>query len=91
MEVQFRKFKGEVVAVFPYEIETHSTVMCYAHLGQHSTCHISINAFSKPATEVEYQDLKEELESIGYVVTVIKRINPNKRHKAFLEYLNNRK
>jgi hypothetical protein len=52
------------------------TCTCYAHVGQHGSCNISlINRCSRPATEAEYADLLAELEKIGYRVQVIKRTN----------------
>lgn len=70
----------EVLAVFVDEIENDrygvgKCFSCYAHLGQHSTCSqgflrekcrkINVNS-----TE-EYQDLKTELESIGYNLNIV--------------------
>ena len=67
----------EVIAVFvddkwlDEEFNTHS-FDCYAHLGQHSTCSESFLAEKcKKALETEYQDLKTELESIGYNLNII--------------------
>ena len=74
-EVQFRLFRGEVTAVFPYIVESPHNVMCYVHLGQHSVCNWNFNAVSKPATPEQYADLYKELESIGYKLKVIKRRN----------------
>ena len=79
--VQFRLFKGEVIAVFPYEIENSTNVMCYAHNGQHSGCCWNINNFSKAATEAQYLPLKTELEQIGYNLKVIKK----RSHKTYLK------
>jgi hypothetical protein len=80
VKVQFRKFKGEIIAVFPYIIETSTNIMCYAHIGQHSSCIWSIDSFSKPAKPEEYKDLLSELQSIGYNVQVINR----RSHKEYL-------
>ena len=79
--VIFRKFKigedfdkEEIIAVFPEEDYFHypsSTKMSYMHVGQHSACELShIKDVTVPATKSEYQDLKEELESIGYKLEV---------------------
>lgn len=79
IDVQFRKFKnGDVLAVFPYEISNRTNVLSYMHVGQHSDCAWDINNSTKAATESEYNDLKIELESIGYKLNVIKRRNHNK-------------
>jgi len=72
-EVQFRKDKLGVFAVFPYLIESLSTVMSYAHIGQHSAACWNINQFTKAAKPSEYKDLKKELENIGYNLKVIRR------------------
>ncbi len=44
---------------------------CYDHVGQHSSCHKNYGK-AVPATENEYQDLKKELESLGYDLKVCK-------------------
>jgi hypothetical protein len=44
----------------------------YSHVGQHSSCCVKYEKESRPATEEEYKGLKEELESIGYVLKVCK-------------------
>jgi len=79
--VQFRKLKGEVIAIFPYEIESRTSVLSYAHNGQHSEAAWHINSFTRPASPSEYSDLKTELESIGYNLDVIQK----RSHKRYLE------
>lgn len=59
----------DVYAFFPEEMYTnnsHSTFMSYAHLGQHSACNIQYAKACKLATPEQYNDLKRELEGIGY-------------------------
>jgi hypothetical protein len=74
-EVVFRKFQGEIVALFPYEIADHKgSIMSYAHIGQHSAADFIIYS-SKLATEIEYHDLHNELTQIGYNLKVIKKVN----------------
>jgi len=80
-DVQFRIFKGEVLAVFPYEIQNNKHVLSYCHNEQHSECFWQINMFSKAAKAEQYQPLKKELEGLGYVLNVIKR----RSHKRFLK------
>lgn len=79
-DVVFRKFKdGEIMALFPYEIETGRFVLSYQHIGQHSGA--DYNHFilgTEPATPEQYADLKKELENIGYNLRVIKRRNYSK-------------
>ena len=79
-EVIFREFKGEILALFPYEMGNYSgDVTCYAHLGQHSSADYSyIIANSKPINKPESLGLYSELESIGYNLKPIKRQNYNK-------------
>lgn len=43
----------------------------YSHVGQHSACHIDYVKESRPATPEEYNDLKLELESLGYNLEVV--------------------
>jgi len=45
--------------------------MSYSHIGQHSDCHIDYAKESRKATEEEYKELKQELESLGYNLKVI--------------------
>jgi hypothetical protein len=79
--VQFRKLKGEIIAVFPYEIEGRNTVLSYQHIGQHGQDVWYINTFTRPALPSEYSDLKTELENIGYNLEVIQK----RSHKRYLE------
>ena len=74
-KVVFRKFKdGEILALFPYEPDTANFCTSYMHIGQHSGADYSgCIKRTKPANEAEYNALKEELTSIGYNLTVIKR------------------
>lgn len=44
---------------------------CYAHIGQHSSCHINYAKECKDATPTQYNDLKNELQGLGYNLTVI--------------------
>jgi hypothetical protein len=69
----------EVIAVFVDEEENNrygdndKHFSCYAHLGQHSTCSLSFLAKNcrKINKKEEYQDLKTELESIGYNLNIV--------------------
>ena len=44
---------------------------CYSHVGQHSSAHPDYANESREATPEEYNDLKEELESIGYNLELV--------------------
>lgn len=84
IDVQFRELQGEIIAVFPYMIEKFDgEVLAYAHNGGHFAVANTVNYFSKPAKD--YEDLKRELESIGYDLNIIKR----RVHKKYLEAYNN--
>lgn len=81
------KFKGTVFALFPHEVSTlDGLVTTYQHVGQHSSAdYRHCIAKSKLATPEEYKDLKEELESIGYDVNVVKKQNYDKYLKSYYE------
>jgi hypothetical protein len=49
----------------------HRMRVCYAHIGQHSACHPDYAKECKEATD--YQELKEELESIGYNLNILNK------------------
>lgn len=63
----------DVFAYFPYEpFDTEGDFnTCYAHIVQHSACHPDYAKECKEATPEQYKDLKEELESIGYVLEIL--------------------
>ncbi len=73
---RFWKISNEVIAIFPEEPGNTNPMTCssYEHIGQHGACNpYGIIQESRLATPEEYKDLKEELESIGYDLTIIKR------------------
>jgi len=78
-KVIFRYWMNDVVAIFP-EIPgdlNPQNCLSYQHIGQHCTCNpFYIITSSKPATEIQYQDLKIELESLGYKLKVVKKLSP---------------
>ena len=74
--IRFIKFKGEILAVF---MRRDSGLRwdgkqwlrgCYAHIGQHGDCYDGMQR-RKRAIKKEYQDLKREMESIGYKLEII--------------------
>lgn len=76
--VIFRKFSdGEVIALFPYEVcFRYGSCMSYMHIGQHSEASLNgLTADNKLATKDEYQDLYQELISIGYTLKVQYKVN----------------
>ena len=50
-------------------------IMSYMHVGQHSEAYAGFYYDCWTCTPDEYADLKEELESIGYELTVLKKCN----------------
>ena len=75
-KVVFRKFKGEIIALFPYEKWSDGLCSSYMHIGQHGGADLShcLRA-SKAVKEEDYKDLLAELESVGYNLTIIKRVS----------------
>lgn len=73
--VIFRKFKdGEILALFPYMNEGDYEVNSYMHLGQHCCAdYTHCIQTTSPANESEYEELKQELTSIGYDLDIRKR------------------
>ena len=68
-----------IVAVFPKERfypASHSlhreVITAYAHIGQHSACHIEYYKALKPCeNELQFKSLKKELEGLGYELKVL--------------------
>lgn len=70
----FEDAKNDVFALFPnenYFRHDSDTKLCYAHIGQHSACHLDYAKVCAKATADQYKDLKKELESIGYNLNVL--------------------
>ncbi len=79
-KVIFRKFSdGSIIALFPELTDNKKyTVSSYMHVGQHSDAdYQNVISQTKLATENEYQVLKNELESLGYELNVIKKSKIN--------------
>jgi hypothetical protein len=79
--VVFRMWKDNVIALFPYEnCDFEGNVTSYMQIGQHGAANYSmIIAHSRPSTPNEYEDLKRELTTIGYNLSIRKRKQPLKR------------
>ena len=77
-KVIFRTWKdtGTVIALFP-EIPTDEYgryCESYEHVGQHGGAdYMGVIDETNPSDVTEYQDLKEELEQIGYTLQVLRR------------------
>lgn len=77
-KVIFRKFKeGDIIALFPELPGDNNPATCnsYMHVGQHGVADIGIIRDTKPAHELEYKALYNELISIGYNLIVKQRTN----------------
>lgn len=75
-KVIFRKFKDNaIIALFPEDASRiNYTIGDYMHVGQHGQCNYNfIVKQTKLATEAEYKDLFNELESIGYNLNIRKK------------------
>lgn len=65
--VLFRRDEdGEITAVMPFDAGSPGMMTCYAHIGQHSSCHIDWVKETFPASEEEYSALKAELTSAPF-------------------------
>lgn len=68
---EIEELDDDLFAYFP-EMKDHGEYKtAYSHIGQHSACSPEYAKESRNATPEEYADLKEELESIGYIVDVL--------------------
>lgn len=79
VNVIFKVCKGELTAFIldkhSHIIDAnHGNILCYAHIGQHSEADYGYYLRGKQATPSEYKELKAELESIGYDIKVVKKI-----------------
>ena len=78
-DVVFLIEDGDVLAVFPNTYGTadrdKDTMVCYAHMGQHSTCTYDYANTLKTASESEYKELYDELSNyVGYDLNVLKSL-----------------
>ena len=84
-KVIFRKFKdNQIIALLPDCKVNFGMIQSYMKLGQHSEASIDIINNTKLANKSEYADLFKELNSIGYNLQVIKRINYNNLSKMWI-------
>jgi hypothetical protein len=82
--VIFRRWKRNpksVIAIFPLELGNGSPVLCssYEHIGQHGACDPMIvqDTIACKNTDIDVIELLHELQSIGYNLTIGKRIPRN--------------
>lgn len=73
-KVVFRVFpEGDVVAIFPeIDADKNGNVSSYQRIGQHGPCSPELIKGLRAAKLKEYKALKQELESIGYKLEVLK-------------------
>ena len=79
MKVVFRKFKDgnkEIIALFPDDIDNNRyKIGSYMHVGQHGPACRAIIKNTTLAAPAEYEELLQELISIGYSdLRIMKRI-----------------
>lgn len=75
-KVVFRKYPdGSIIALFPEEKWDHrGNCTSYMHVGQHGGAdYVGVIASTKPAQPGEYEDLKRELQDLGYGLRIIQR------------------
>jgi len=69
----YNKQENDLFAFFPGTLnKLTNKAESYAHMGQHSPCHIDYAKESKFATKKQYHDLFIELENIGYNLQITK-------------------
>ena len=88
----YKEHKSEdVFAYFPENrCDNVGNKLCYAHIGQHSGCSPRYAAKCKLAEPHEYQELKRELEQIGYELEIKNNLTSrrkNVRSQPWLEAL----
>jgi hypothetical protein len=78
-KVIFRKYEGEVIALFPEvpsDLYHPGYCQSYQHIGQHGSADLHyIISISKPAHYDEYKPLYDELVKIGYKIKVYERVS----------------
>ena len=97
-KVVFKMLQDEVIAIFPnnlYNDELYGKTMVdsYMHIGQHSACSLELLDGLKDASEEQYKDLKNELETIGYDLDIniktIKFMDNDIEHTFTFNVINN--
>ncbi len=70
-----RLWDKDVIAFLPDNEANPGRVDSYEHIGQHGEAdYLGLLSRTKPATKDEYQDLYDELTSIGYDLKVMRRL-----------------
>ena len=73
-KVKSGKFKGDVDAFFPNHEANRGKIAGYSQIGQHFEADLGYFWDLAPAKPEEYAPLKKELESIGYKLRVMKKL-----------------
>jgi hypothetical protein len=88
-KVIFRTWRttGEVIALFPEIPHDRHGHHCesYMHVGQHSGASPDLSDYTRPSTPDEIAPLRRELERIGYVLDVRRKVTAamhRSRHEA---------
>ncbi len=78
--VVFRRFCGEVIALFPDMDERPGLCMSYMHIGQHGAASRTLPRVSRPVdiSEPDVAALVRELTSLGYDLQIVKRVTLQK-------------
>jgi hypothetical protein len=73
--IEGKDIGGDVFAFFPEERESDEEGLftSYAHVGQHSGCHVNYAKECKEANYNEYQDLLKELIDLGYNLEIVNK------------------
>ncbi len=76
VEFLYNEREDDLFAFFPEKDYYDNPLIktSYAHIGQHSACHIEYAKESREATKKEYEPLKRELESLGYDLIIMNRV-----------------
>lgn len=89
LPVVFRRWKnGDVIALFPSSYTGHNQhgtyILSYEYTGQHGNAdYDAVIARTKPASELEYFSLLNELTQLGYKLQVCKRQSPAMRRAVW--------
>jgi hypothetical protein len=67
----YNEYNDDFFAYFPYEEFSQGYKTAYSHIGQHSACCPKYADESREATMLEYLDLFNELQGIGYRLELI--------------------
>ena len=84
----YNEANEDLFAYFPDEVDHGIFKVAYSHVGQHSSVHPDYAKESRLATPEEYKDLKSELESIGYNLTVVDKRSMEQGGKIINQYEN---